>query len=228
MKMKFGAIVVDARNKIGGHVASKNRAGNYLRTKTTPVNPQTTFQISVRAFFATISAAWRGLTANQRAAWNAAVQDFKRTDIFGDLRNPSGANLHQRLNQNLALIGEPFITSPPMPDVVPDSGIVTLSAAAGAGTMTVAFTGTPVPAATQYVIEATPMMSPGRSYAKNQFRRLTTVAAAGTSPANIHTLYTARFGALVAGQKIFVRVKAVSETTGLTSQYQQGEVIVAA
>ena len=30
MKMKWGALVVDGRGKIGGQVASKNRAGAYL------------------------------------------------------------------------------------------------------------------------------------------------------------------------------------------------------
>jgi len=47
MKMKFGAIVVDGRGKIGGHVASKNRGGAYLRTKVTPSNPQTGYQAAV-------------------------------------------------------------------------------------------------------------------------------------------------------------------------------------
>lgn len=65
MKLKFGAIVVDGRGKIGGHVASKNGAGAYLRTKVTPTNPQTARQSFVRALFAAITAAWSGLTASQ-------------------------------------------------------------------------------------------------------------------------------------------------------------------
>ena len=39
--MKFGALVVDGRNKIGGQVASKNRAGAYLRNKVTPSKKRT-------------------------------------------------------------------------------------------------------------------------------------------------------------------------------------------
>src|SRR3546814_3353017 len=50
-KVKFGALMTDARGKLGGHVFSKNRAGSYLRTKVTPVNQQTSYQTSVRALF---------------------------------------------------------------------------------------------------------------------------------------------------------------------------------
>jgi hypothetical protein len=47
MKMKFGAIVTEGRGKIGGHVASKNKSGAYLRTKVTPVNRQSVAQSNV-------------------------------------------------------------------------------------------------------------------------------------------------------------------------------------
>jgi hypothetical protein len=103
MKTKFGAIIVDGRNKIGGHVASKNRAGSYLRTKVTPTNPGTTYQVNVRNRLAGISTAWRALTEAQRKAWNVAVSNYARTDIFGDLKNPSGFNLHQQLNNNQSI-----------------------------------------------------------------------------------------------------------------------------
>ena len=55
MKIKFGAIVVDGRNKIGGHVMSKNRAGAYMRTKVSPVNPRSLDQMSVRSRLSAIS-----------------------------------------------------------------------------------------------------------------------------------------------------------------------------
>src|SRR5690606_18792227 len=106
MKMKWGALVVDGRNKIGGQVASKNRGGSYLRTKVTPANPQTVAQSIVRSIFTVLSQAWRTLTQAQRNAWNAAVTDWQRTDIFGDIKSPSGFTLYMRLNQNLSLIGE--------------------------------------------------------------------------------------------------------------------------
>jgi len=50
MKTLFGAIVVDGRGKLGGHVASKNRHGSYFRTKVSQANQQVSIaQMSVPA-----------------------------------------------------------------------------------------------------------------------------------------------------------------------------------
>jgi hypothetical protein len=54
MKVLFGAIVVDGRGKIGGHVMSKNRAGAFMRTKVTPINRKSSFQTGVRSRLAAI------------------------------------------------------------------------------------------------------------------------------------------------------------------------------
>ena len=101
MKAKFGAIVVDGRGKIGGHVASKNRSGSYFRTKVTPVNPQSARQSAVRATLSSFSASWRGLNQNRRDAWNSAVGSFTKTNVFGDTVTPTGKNLYTALNANL-------------------------------------------------------------------------------------------------------------------------------
>lgn len=82
MKIKWGALVVDGRGKIGGQVASKNGAGAYMKNKVTPANPQTADQTSARALFGVISAGWSSLTAAQIAAWNGAVADWTSTNIF--------------------------------------------------------------------------------------------------------------------------------------------------
>jgi len=227
MKMKFGAIVVDGRNKIGGHVASKNRGGAYLRTKVTPVNPQTAAQSGVRNSFTENSQAWRGLTQSQRDSFNAAVSDFQKTDIFGDRRNPSGFNLFMELNQNLANIGVAPITAAPLALAVEAVGSLSVTAAAGTPALSVVFTPTPVPAGHTLVIEATPQVGAGKTFVKNLFRKVAQVAPAGTSPENMLSAYTAKFGSLVAGQKIVVRAKMVLNATGQTSQYLQATAIVA-
>ena len=94
MKIKYGAIIVDGSGKIGGHVASKNRSGSYLRTKTTPSNPNTTAQAQARSVLASLSTGWGVLTDDQRKSWNDAVGDYAKTDIFVDFKNPSGINLY--------------------------------------------------------------------------------------------------------------------------------------
>lgn len=101
MKIKWGMMMTDGRGKLGGQVASKNRAGAYIRTKVTPVNPQTVAQQNIRQLFGSIASAWRSLTQAQINGWNEATEFWQRTDIFGDLKKPSGFALFQRLNTGL-------------------------------------------------------------------------------------------------------------------------------
>ena len=71
----------------------------------------------------------------------------------------------------------------------------------------IAFTPTPVPANTAFIIEATAQVSPGRNFLKNEFRVLSFADAAAASPEDIAAVYVSRFGALIEGQKIGVRMQ---------------------
>ena len=228
MKMKFGALVTDGRGKIGGHVASKNRYGAYLRTKVTPTNPGSTAQVTVRNRLSALSTAWRALTPAQRAAWNAAVGDYSRTDIFGDIRNPSGFNLHQRLNNNLVNIGKSAITSPPLPEAV--DAFATFSVAAAEGAQTVTLTYTPAIAADHSVLVfGTTAISPGVSFVKSEFRQFDVIVTADASPFAISTEYIAKFGVVgAAGMKIFIQMVQVNWATGQAGLPIQASCIIAA
>lgn len=228
MKMKFGAIVVDGRGKIGGHVASKNRGGAYLRTKVTPSNPQTSFQAAARNRLTSLSQGWRGLTQAQRNAWNAAVGNFTSTDIFGDIKSPSGINLYVKLNANLDEVGVTAISTPPLPDAVEPVLTVSPTVAVTATQVDIAFTPTPVPANTAFIVRATAQVSPGKNFLKNEYRDIAVLDAAATSPADLSTEYTNRFGSLVEGQKIGWALIPVNKTTGQKGQAVTAEVIVAA
>ncbi len=228
MKMKFGAIVVDGRGKIGGHVASKNRGGAYLRTKVTPTNPNTSFQAAVRNRLTTFSQGFRALTSAQILAWNNAVSDFGKTDIFADVKFPSGVNLYMKLNSNLDEVGVAAISNPPLPAEV--EPVLTLSATAAAGTpaMSIVFTPTPVPANTAFILRATAQVSPGVSNLSGKFRNIDVLDAASTSPENALAAYNAKFGALVAGRKIGIELVPVNKTTGQKGQAVSTTLIVAA
>lgn len=216
MKMKFGAIVTDGRGKIGGQVASKNRGGAYLRTKVTPSNGQTTAQSAVRNRFTQFAQAWRSLTQEQRDSWNAAVASFSRTDIFGDVRNPSGANLFQRLNNILAAIGVAPLDNPPLPSEVSNVIASALTAAVAVPAMSVAFAPT-VPANTKVQVFATAPMSAGKSFVKSEFRQIAVLASDAPSPYNALSAYVDKFGSTgEVGQKIFLKFVPVNSITGQT------------
>jgi hypothetical protein len=228
MKALFGSIVVDGRGKLGGHVYSKNRGGSYVRSKVTPVNPQSTAQSFVRSIMTFLTQAWKGLSEANRTAWNSAVQTFARTDVFGNVKNPSGLALYMRLNGNLLNAGAATISVPPAAPTAPEPVEAVATAAAGAGTLSIAFAPSPVPANTAYIVEATEQVSPGVSFVKNKYRRIAQFPAADATPTSVFTEYVARFGALIAGKKIGFRYKSINLLTGMTSGETSELIIVSA
>jgi hypothetical protein len=227
-KVKFSALISEMRNKLNGSVFARNRGGAYLRTKVTPLNPQTAAQVAARSLLASFSQSWRSLTEAQRAAWNSVVDQWATTDVFGDIVNPSGSTLYTRLNINVSNAGGTALVSPPTPvgaESLPD---LLVTADVSNGEVLIDSDIATVPVGHAMVIEATPMLSPGISNAKSKFRVVET-AAAGTSMAiDIATSYTTKFGGLVAGQKLFVRAKLIVLATGERSQSLVASCIVVA
>ena len=228
MKAKFGAIVVDGRGKLGGHVASKNRAGSYFRTKVTPVNPNTAAQVNARSILATLAVAWSALTDAYRLAWNNATDLWKGTNVFGDLKHPSGFNLFCRLNANLAHISVAQINTPPLPTTighwttfsfVPDN----------TGTMVLTFAATPIPAGYAVIVEGTAPCSPGIKNANARFRKIIKLAAAEATGVDIQAAYVAKFGSIAPiGDRVFLRAKYINIVTGQTGLPVEATAVIVA
>lgn len=226
MKIKYSALVSDMRGKLNGSVASKNRYGSYLRNKITPVNPQTASQVAQRTVLAKFAAKWRTLTNPQRLAWNSAVNSWTRTNIFGDVVTPSGNILYNRLNMSLTTIGQPEITIPPMPQGADPLDSISVTADETTQEIEVTVAPQTIPAGHTLVIEATEQTSPGVYNANNKFRivAINPVLVAGV--VDIHTDYTAKFGSITAGLKIFVRAVVYNNTTGEKSLPLKADTII--
>ena len=227
-KILFTAFLAEMRGKVNGTVFSKNRGGAYARTKVTPSNPQTAAQNLVRSRLTGFSQGWRGLAQSARDAWNAAVASFPRTNVFGNSKILSGHQLYIGLNSQLQAAGQSSIGTPPVPAGAPAVTSASGAAAAGAGTFTVTYAPDPVPADTTLIIDCTEQVSAGKNNLNSLYRQVATVAAAATSPYDIATEYVAKFGSLIEGQKIGVRVRSVNNLTGEVSGPVTAEVIVAA
>lgn len=210
MKAKFGAIVVAGSGKIGGHVFSKNRGGAYMRTKVTPSNPNTVAQQNVRSILSSLSQSWGSLTDAQRLAWQNAVADWSSTDIFGDIKNPSGNNLYVRLNSVLLNSGQATIDTPPLKEEMPYTEIETAVFDISSSTFIVTFADSTYDGV-ELAISATPTLSPGVNFVKSQLRRVATVTGA-TGAVAFGTEYIAKFGLPTAGANIRVQVQPVLAT----------------
>lgn len=186
-----------------GTTASRNRFGQYNRTRSVPVNPNSVAQIEARNRISTNAAGWRTLTAAQRQGWNSLGAMITRTDALGQTYTLTGFLAYVSVNNNLLAAGEAIVDNAPA-NVTPENiqtAVVTLSAAA----FSIAYTPTPLPAGQKLFVFASPQRSAGRSF-EGDYRLIQVSADAGASPINIMAAYTARLGIPVAGNKIFLSI----------------------
>ncbi len=104
--VRLGGIAVDARGSIGGIVFSRNASGNYVRIRTTPVNPRSARQDAIRAIWSEVSQKWFSLlTDAQRAEWAVFASNVPAKNKLGQVINLSGFNQFQKSNVAAANAG---------------------------------------------------------------------------------------------------------------------------
>lgn len=208
-KIKFGMMMTDARGKLGGQVFSKNRAGAYIRTKVTPSNPQTTAQAQVRSNLATLSTGWNTLTAEQITQWNSSVEDWASTDVFGDIKKPTGKNLYVKLNVNLLNSGQSVVATPPAKLELP--ALVGIDVDVTTATNTLVIEGLSGFSNGLYQIEACAPVPRGVNFVKNRFRVIAYEAEASPTPIDVSTAYLNKFGSVANAENIYFRIRAIGE-----------------
>lgn len=214
--------MTDARGKLGGQVFSKTRSGSVIRTKVTPVNPQTQFQSLARALFGQISQRWRVLTDVQRNAWGSAAEEAAKTNVFGDQYFSSGKNFFQEINGNILNASEGTAALFDVPPLLVPAPVRTLSRAEfllGDATIDLTIIGALGPADSFLIIEATPYASPGRRNFSGSFRKL--IVTPGNLPPTaelLYTEYTSRFGVPPVRAAVGFRIKTIS-SSGAASPY---------
>lgn len=226
--IKLTAIVDNISGKLNGTVFSRNKGGHYMRSKSMPSNPRTSFQNAVRARFGAIAQLWGALTEAQRDAWRAMASEYPYINRLGDRKILSGFALHQKLNTNLSIIGQSFVSNPPEPvsppavvsiiasvDVAENRFLI--NAELAQGVLTTAYTA---------VIMATPPLRNGVSNFDNQLREIATVEDISTG-FDIMADYVARFGELQEGQKVGISIHTIANGSGVASVAVNTTVIVA-
>lgn len=211
-KIKFGMFMTDARGKVGGQVFSKNRGGAYVRTKVTPANGQTARQSFVRQLLGAISQSWSGLPQSARDSFDGAVAQWSKTDIFGDIRNPTGKNLFTRLNINLANSGQAEILL--VPDKV-EMPFLTAKEVGYDGLVMLIKDIVDTPGAV-LVVSATAPQSAGTNFFRGKYRQIGYYNGATVAAADLFNDYVSKFGVPAVDANVSFELKWVLPT-GQTS-----------
>lgn len=183
-----------------GETSSRNRFGQYKRTRSVPVNVNSDAQGTVRGRLSTNAAAWRSLTDAQREGWASLGALFQRTDSLGQTYDLTGFQAYMAVNNANLAAGNAVVSAAPGYTAV--GPILTATITSTGGTLSVAYTATPLATGERLFVYASPQRSAGRSF-ESDYRLIFVSAAAAASPANVLSAYTARFGAPVVGNKIF-------------------------
>jgi hypothetical protein len=146
------------------------------------------------------AAAWRTLTDAQRAGWSTLGDSMTRNDALGQSYTLTGFQAYCSVYTNLLNIGGAILSDAPA--LATPSALTSATITTTGGTLSLAYTPTPLPAGAKLMVFAGPGRSAGRGF-EGDYRLTHVSAAAAASPANILADYTAKWGVPVVGRKIF-------------------------
>lgn len=106
-----------------GTTSSRNRFGQYRRTRAIPINPNTVYQQTARSRLAQAAAAWRGILQNLRDQWDAYGLAHPRVDSLGQTIYPTGLQCFIGVWAVLAQCGVAMNTTPPADPSWPSAGL---------------------------------------------------------------------------------------------------------
>lgn len=195
---------VPQSGSIAGITSSRNRYGQYRRTRAIPVNPNSSFQTEARTRLADLSSGYKALTQIQREGWIALGAQMTRTDSLGQTYNLTGTQAYVAVNSTLLAAGESIVAAAPAYAL--PAALDTITITATAASLSIAYTDTPLGADEFIFVYASPGRSAGRAF-ESDFRLVFVSAAAAASPANIFSAYQARLGTPVVGDRIFIQVQ---------------------
>lgn len=217
-KVKYGAMVTDARGSIDGVVYSKNQYGGYVRVKVSPVQPRTASQQATRSSLGQLSKEYSNLlTDAQRTNWKTFAESNPVVDVFGNSQTLNAISMYQRINRVLHNLGLPSIQDVPLNMNVTALLTAVPVADESLGTISIDFTNTPLDADSHIYVFATGPLNGGVNYIEKDLQFLTSSPAAQASPLDVASEWEAKYGAMVVGQRIGFEIMTVNEINGAVS-----------
>lgn len=213
--INFATTVDGIAGSVGGVTFSGGTSGPYLYSR--PVGPRrsTVRQNGQRVVFAATAPGWAGLSDAQRDAWNAWALEPEQEFVnrLGVLSRLMGWQWYARINMRLESAGRAWLDDPPADPrpADPTVGSVTAEISGGVPAVVVAWDGAEFPSGTDLVIYALQGWSASRT-SPPRFGALQFAGVApGSDDLDITAGLVAAFGALAAGQRVWVWIARQSD-----------------
>ena len=208
---KFSSILGQVSGSQAGITFSRNKWGQYIRRRAIPVNPNTPDQTAARNLLVALATRWKTLSASQQLGWSTLGDQITREDSLGQPYTLSGIQAYIMVNATRDALGLAVIDDAPPMETVWDPGTVTVAADSVAQTVTITFTGTSG-LTDRLNVFATDGRSAGVNFFSSGLFRLISSTTNPTSPLDISAAYLAKFGALIAGEKVAVRLVPITDS----------------
>lgn len=203
---------VPQSGSVAGVTSSRNRFGQYRRTRAVPVNPNTDAQVAARSRLSSLAQAWRGLSALTKAAWTAYAAANPRVDSLGQVIVLTGAQMYVSFNSQREAFGFAAADAVPV-GVQPTAPVISDWTFTVGSECAITFTPTPLPADTALVVEVASPKSPGVTFVQD-YRLIAVAPPASITPFNFYTEIQAKFGTIGEGVILWGRFSLFNESTG--------------
>lgn len=226
-------IISEASGSMAGCTFSRNRGGPFIRARVTPVNPNSTYQQTVRSLMSQGSSLWSDtLTDAQRAAWDTYALNVPLPNRLGDPINVGGIGMYQRCNVGRLNPQEATLLrindAPTIYDLGPYTAPAIASISAAADTLDVSFTDTDAWAnetGAAMIIAVSRPTNPAINYFKGPYRFAEAVLGDDTTAPTSPVTVTAPFP-IAAGQKVFAFVRVTRLDGRLSASFRDGAIAV--
>jgi hypothetical protein len=196
-------IDVPQTGKLGLTVTYPSRNGLIRRSWVTPANPKTGDQLIVRSRLAMLASNYDSLTTAQQDAWIAVAATQQSRPTLGQSGPLTGLQLFIKQNANLLQVGEPLVQVPNTRPTFETNVVTGLELTNPGSVVAIKLVCAGTSDAFNLVWGCAPQKSGTRRPVS--WRYLGELPEVQTGKSVITTLYENKFGAPVAGERIFIK-----------------------
>jgi len=227
-----GVLLGRASGSVGGITAAHNRGGQYLRQRSTPVNPNSTQQQAIRSAMSQLAAIWSDVLDDaERASWDLYAANVLLPNRLGVPVNVGGVGMFMRTNVPILTTlgggGAVLKTAPAVFNLGEYTSPSITAISASTDQITLAFENADDWANEDdaaMLIYASRPQGPAINFFKGPYRFADTIdgdsVTPPTSPATINLPFQAE-----EGQKVFVRVNVIRADGRLSASFRGGKVV---
>jgi hypothetical protein len=222
-------ILAGASGSINGLTFSRNRGGQYIRTRAVPTNPNTAQQAALRTIFGNLASAWQTLTATQREDWTTYAINVPVTNKLGNPLTLTGQQMYVRCNTPRLQAGFSRVDDGPKTFALDSLQTVSAAAVAATGKIGVVFDDTDEwldEDDAGLLVYASRLVGPAINFFKGPYRLAGKIDGDSVTPPTSPDLSLDSPFALTAGLFQFYRFLSVRADGRISADQFHGPVIV--